>query len=159
MRLKYQTAVATLIQFIVLSFLNIANAITSVVTTCHHDSSSCVTNLLTSTVLYILVVGWFGLMLAIGYGAQEQRSKRLAQLLIAAELLTTLVACFNVKLDLKSHSSLLSLSLITSLADILLGLWVVSLAYRLMRADGRRITRAQSGRPRKRREPPEHLSH
>ena len=147
MRLKYQTAVATMVQFIILSFLNIANGVTSVVTTCHHDGGNCVTNLLTSTVLYILVVGWFGLLLATGYGAQERRSKRLAQVLICAEFLTTLVACFNIKLDVKSHS-LLSLSFFTSLADIILALWVISLAYRLMRAGGRRITSAT--RPRNR---------
>jgi hypothetical protein len=153
MRLKYQTAVATLIQFIVLSLLNLANGSVSIVTTCRHDSSNCVANLLSSAVFYILAVGWFGLLLAVGYLAQEQRNKRLAQALIAGELLTTLVACFNVKLDLGSHTSLLSLSLLTSLADILLALWAISLAYRLMRAGGRRITSTARSRNRKH---PEH---
>lgn len=148
MRLKYQTAVATLVQFIVLGLLNIANGIESVVTTCRHDQPNCISNLLTSSIFYILLVGWLGIIIALGYFAQERRSKRLAQLLIAAEGATMLVALFNIKLGLKHPSSVLST--ITSYTDVILALWVITLAYRLMRSGGGRIIAQRS----RRRKPP-----
>jgi hypothetical protein len=144
MKLTYQTAVATLIQFIVLGLLNIANGIDSVVTTCRHSGGDCVGNLISSLIFYILIVGWFGFVVVLGYTAQERRGKRLAQLLIAAEGLIMLVALFNIKLTLKYQSG--ALSLLTSSVDVILALWVIMLAYRLMRSGGGRITAKQ--RPR-----------
>ncbi len=146
MKLTYQTATATIIQFIVLGMLNIANAVESVAKTCGHDGSNCISNLLTSSIFYIVIMVWFGLIVIVGYGAQLRRSKRLAQLLIAAELAILLVATFNIKLSLKYHNGLLSLA--TSVIDVVLALWVISLAYRLMKSGGGRIIAAQHSRRR-----------
>lgn len=146
MRLKYQTGTGTLIQLIVLGLLNIATGLQSIITTCHHDGGSCVSNTLTSAIFYILTVGWFAILVVIGYGAQEKRSKRLAQLLICAEALTALVALFNIKLNLHYRNGFLSL--FTSLADLILALWIITLAFRLMRAGHGRVVSRQ--RPRHR---------
>ncbi len=146
MKLTYQTAVATLIQFIVLGLLNIIGGIASIVTTWHHQGTDHISNLLASIIFFLLIVGWFGVLVALGYGAQERRNKRLAQVLIAAELLTLLVALFNIKLAVKYNGSLLSLG--TSIADVLLAAWVITLAFRLMKAGGRRITVASRSRHR-----------
>ncbi len=93
MRLTYQTGIATFIQFIVFSFLTFASQVGSVVTTCHKDGSNCVSNLITSVILYILVAIVFCIIWIIGYGAQERRSKRLAQLLICIEAFVALDIC------------------------------------------------------------------
>src|SRR4051794_7575424 len=104
MKLTYETGTATLIQFIALGMLNIVNGLESIITTCRHESGDCVGNILTSIIFYILTVLWFGIVTVIGYTAQERRSKRLAQLLIAAEAIIALIAWFNIKLNLSYHS-------------------------------------------------------
>lgn len=147
MRLKYQTGTGTLIQLIVLGLLNIATGLQSIIATCRHEGGSCISNLLTSAIFYILTVAWFAILVVIGYGAQEKRSRRLAQLLICAEGLTALVALFNIKLNLTYHNGFLTL--ITSLADLILSLWVITLAWRLMRAGNARVVSRQRPRQRK----------
>jgi hypothetical protein len=147
MRLKYQTGTGTLIQLIVMGMLNIATGLQSIISTCRHDQSSCVSNVLTSAIFYILIVGWFAILVIVGFGAQERRSRRLAQLLIAAEGLTALVALFNIKLSLHYHNGFLSL--FTSMADVVLSLWVITLAWRLMRAGNARVVSRQRPRQRK----------
>lgn len=134
MKLTYETATATLIQFIVLGLLNIANGLNSVITTCHRTGTDCVSNLLVSIIFFILVMIWFGFICFLGYMAQERRSKRFAQLLILAELMIVMVAYFNAR----HHTDFLSLA--TSLIDLVLALWIITLAFRLMRAKGKRIT-------------------
>lgn len=138
MNLKYQTAVATLVQFITLTLLGIANAVNSMVATCRHDSPNCASNIMVSLVFFIFTAGWFGAIWILGYTAQERRSKRLAQLLIAVEAFVGLIALFNAR----HHTDLLGLS--TSIIDLILVLWVISLAFRLMRSDGKRITKTRS---------------
>jgi hypothetical protein len=142
MKLTYETGIATFIQFIALSFLNIANGVNSVVTTCRHESTDCVGNILVSIIFFMLVVGWFGAVWVLGYYAQERRSYRLALALIGAEGLIALIALFNAK-----HNTDY-LSLATSLIDLVLALWIVLLAFRLMRSRGKRITAKH--RPRRR---------
>jgi hypothetical protein len=133
-KLRYETGTGTLIQFIVLSLLGIPNGLTSIITTCHSNGNECATNSLGSVVFFILTVMWFGAMWAVGYLAQERRSRKLALLLICAELGTALVAFhFNVPHD----TNLLTKA--TSLIDILLSLWVIALAIRLSRSKGGRI--------------------
>jgi purine-cytosine permease-like protein len=144
MRLKYQTGTGTLIQLIVLGLLNIATGLQSIIATCHHDSTNCISNTLTSAIFYILTVGWYAVLVVIGAGAQERRSRRLAQLLICAEALTALVALFNIKLGAHYHNGFLSL--ITSFADLVLSIWIITLAWRLMRAGPARVV----NRPRQR---------
>ena len=146
MKLRYETGIATLIQFIVLSFLSIANNLNSIVTTCHRQSSDCISNMIPSIIFFILTATWFAAIWMLGYLAQERRSKRLAQLLICAEALIALVAFFNVK----HHSDVLSL--LTSIIDLCLAIWIIVLAFRLMRAKGGRIVTSQ--RARRRRLPP-----
>lgn len=140
MRLTYKTGTATLIQFIFLSFLNLGNGANSIIANCRHHND-CVVNVLTSVVFYILVVIWFGSLWVLGYIAQDRRSKRLAQLLICAEALVALVALFNAK----HHTD--ALGLFTSAVDLVLALWIIILAFRLMRAGNSRVVSRQ--RPRK----------
>lgn len=141
MRLTYETGTATLIQFIVLGLLNIGNALQSIITTCNHPGADCVGNLLSSIIYYLLIVVWFGLIVVLGFGAQERRSKRLAITLIGAELAVLAVALYNIKLNLTYHNGFLSL--LTSFADVILSVWVVSLAYRLMKTKGGRAVKRQ----------------
>lgn len=150
MKLTYETGTATLIQFICLGILNIMTGLDSIVQTCRHDGSNCLENVFTSFVFYLLIVSWFGIVCVIGYAAEQKRSRRLAQLLILAEILIAFVAFFNIRLNLKYHNGLLSL--LTSFADLILAIWIITLAYRLMRAGSGRVVTAKV-RVRKRRKP------
>ena len=142
MKLTYQTGVATLIQFITLSFLGIANGVNSVVTTCRHDGSNCTSNLIVSLIFFILTALWFGAVWVVGYTAQERRSRRLAQVLIVGEALIALVAFFNAK----HHTDAIGLA--TSLIDLILAVWIISLAIRLVLAGDKRITTRPRNRQR-----------
>ncbi len=142
MKLTYQTGIATMIQFILLSFLGIANGANSVVTTCRHDSTDCISNLIVSIIFFILTALWFGAVWVLGAMTQESRNKRLALLLIGAEGMIALIASFNAK----HHTDILGLA--TSLLDLALAVWIIVLAWRLMRSEGQRIT--SGGRRRKR---------
>jgi hypothetical protein len=143
MKLKYQTAIATLIQFIALVILNVGTGAESVVSTCHDGNGDCVSNLIVSLIYFLLLAVWFGFIWILGYEAQEKRSKRLAQALIIAEMFVAIVALFNAK----HHTD--PFSLITSLVDFGMSLWVMLLAYRLIRADGGRIVTKQQSRKRR----------
>ena len=141
MRLTYETGTATLIQLIVLGLLNILTGIGSTIDACHKDTD-CLGSLLINFVFYVVLVVWFVALAVIGYAAQQRRSRRLAQLLIAAEGLVALVALF----DVKHHQDVLGL--ITSLADLVLALWIILLAFRLMRAgEGRVVVKRRRRRP------------
>lgn len=138
MRLRYETGPATIAQFIVLGFLNIANTINSIIATCRHGSGSdCATNALSSFAYYILIMIWFGIIVALGTLAQVRRNRRLAQLLILAEIAVFLVAGYNIKLGISYHNG--ALGLITSFVDLVLAFWVISLAYRLLKAGSGRV--------------------
>ncbi len=142
-KLTYQTAVATLIQFITLSFLGIANGLNSIVSTCRHDGTDCINNVIVSIIFFILTVMWFGAVWILGTLAQERRSKRLAILLIGAEAFIAMIAYFNAR----HHTDILGLG--TSLIDLVLALWIITLAFRIIRSKGERIT--TSGKRRRRR--------
>jgi hypothetical protein len=144
MKLTYETGTATLIQLIVLGLLNILTTISSTVGSCQKDSD-CLGSVFINFIFYVVLVGWFAFLSVLGYAAQQRRSRRLAQILIAAEGLVALVALF----DVKHHNDILGL--ITSLADLVLSLWIVSLAFRLMRAKGGRVV--VKARARERRKP------
>ncbi|HVI60769.1 MAG TPA: hypothetical protein VM535_01290, partial [Candidatus Saccharimonadales bacterium] len=110
--------------------------------------TDCISNLIVSLIFFILTTAWFGFIWILGYSAQERRSRRLAQVLIAAESLIALIAFFNAR----HHTDWLSLS--TSVIDLVLAVWVIALAFRLMRAGGGRVVarqRGASGRARRRR--------
>ena len=142
MKLTYQTGIATLIQFVALTLLNVGTGVVSVVSSCHNSGGDCVSNLIVSLIFFMLLAGWFACIWVLGYMAQEQRSKRLAQLLVAAEIAVAMVALFNAK----HHTDPLSLA--TSIIDFGLAIWVIILAFRLMRSGGGRIVAHQ--RPRRR---------
>jgi hypothetical protein len=133
MRLRYETGTATLIQFAVVTILGFINQIVSIISTCVKHDGDCVSNSLVSLILVILIAIWLGFISALGYAAQDKRSKRLAQFLIGAEGLNVMISLFNAK-----HFPN-TLGLITSVIDCALAAWVIILAWRLMRADGGRI--------------------
>jgi hypothetical protein len=136
-KLTYQTGIATLIQFILLSFLTLASQLASVVTTCHTDGGNCIGNLITSTILYLLVAIVFGSIWLIGLGAQHRRSKRLALLLVCIEGMIALVALFSLKLSLHGHKNIFGI--IASFSILALAVWTITLAFRLMRSGGGRV--------------------
>src|SRR5882724_1456055 len=140
MKLTYETGVATFIQFVVISLLNVGTGTVSIISSCHGQNDQCTSNAIVSLIFFMLLAGWFALLWVLGYTAQERRSRRLAQLLIVAEVLVAGVALFNAK----HHTD--PLSLITSIADLCLSLWVILLAYRLIRAGGGRIVNRQRRR-------------
>ena len=142
MKLTYETGTATLIQLIVLGLLNITTGISSTVTSCHKETD-CLGSVLINFVFYVVLIGWFFALTVLGFAAQAKRSKRLAQLLIMAEGLVALVALF----DVKHHNEVLGLS--TSAGDLILSLWIISLAFRLMRSGGGRVVVKQRSRRRK----------
>lgn len=140
MRIPQDTGIATFIQFIALSLLNIANGANSIIVTCHKSSSDCTNNIVSSLVFFILVVMWFGFVWVLGYLTQERRSRKLAIVLIGAELMIAMVAYFNAR----HHNNLLELS--TSVIDLILAAWVIYLAARLWKAGDRRIVQRQRRR-------------
>lgn len=142
MRLIYRTGKATFIQFVSLSLLGIVNTLDSIVTTCSSQSHNCVSNMVSSTLLFLLTVGFFAFVWALGFNAQERRSWRLALLLIAVESGVILIASF----DAVHHTSLLSL--LTDIIDDGLAVWVIVLAWRLSRAKGGRIVASERSRER-----------
>ena len=143
MKLKYETAVATLIQFVVLTILGVANALNSMISTCRHDGSNCTWNLILSVLFFLITAAWFGMIWMLGYFAQESRNKRLAQLLILVEMSVGLIAFFNARHNTDA------LGLATSIIDLMLAIWIITLAFRLMRADGKRITKNRSRKRKK----------
>jgi hypothetical protein len=149
MLFKYKLAVIVLVQFILLSLLGIANGINSVVTECSKHDGDCLSNTIVSLVFFLLTAAWFAFIWVLGYTAEERRSKGLLRLLIAAEGMTALVALFNAQ----HHEN--TVGLITSLLDLVLALWVILLAIRLLFAKGGRVVTKQ--RTRARRRPTERL--
>ncbi len=135
MTLRYETGIATLIQFVTLTILNIGTGTVSAVTGCTNGTSGCVTSLFTSAVFFVLISIWFGFIWILGFAAQETRSRRLAQALIIAEVLVIMVATLNAR----HHTDMLNL--VTSLLDICLALWVIYLAIRLMQSKGGRVVK------------------
>ena len=142
MKLTYQTAIATFIQFIAMVVLGVPNALISIITTCQHDGSSCASNMITSIIFFLFTAIWFGFILAVGYFAQKNRSNRLAALLIICEIPTLFVAGL---INLPRESNYLAKG--TSLVDVILGLIVVYLALRVLFARGRRIVKRSRKTP------------
>lgn len=133
MLLRHQTGVATLIQFIAMAVLNFLNGIGNSIQGCT-DGSGCMGSITINLLFFIIVSMWFGVLAVFGYAAQDRRSRRIAQLLLSAELLVLLVALF----DARHYPNILGL--ITSLTDAALAAWVAVLAFRLLRAKGGRIS-------------------
>ncbi|MDL2363573.1 MAG: hypothetical protein QFB86_04305, partial [Patescibacteria group bacterium] len=145
MKLKYETGIATFVQFVLVSFLNIIINISSIVSGCAKNGGDCVWQAFASSVFILLIVVWFGGIWLLGYTAQKRRSRRLAQLLIMAEFSVFIIAGFNAR---HGHGFL---NRLTSFIDVAFALLVIYLAFRLMRAKGGRIV--SSSRSRRRRKP------
>ncbi len=146
-KLTYETAIATFIQFIIASLFTLVSQLASTTVGCFKDGSNCVINLITSIIFFILIAVVFGSIWMIGYMAQERRSKRLSQLLICAEGFIGLLALFSIKLNLSSRNIL---GLIASIALAAMAAWIILLAFRLMKAGGGRVVTHQRQRRRRR---------
>jgi O-antigen/teichoic acid export membrane protein len=134
--IRYQTATATFIQFITLTILGFPNAIVSIVSTCHSDSSNCVSNSIVSLVFFLLTAAWFAFILFVGYTAQKRRSRRLAFILVGCETVNLFVAGI---INFPRETNYLSKS--TSLVDALLSILVLYLATRLFFAGNKRVVK------------------
>ncbi len=137
--LSYQTASISLFQFITILLLGIPDTIISIVSTCHSDSSNCVSNMAVSLIFYLLTAGWFAIIMVLGHMAQVKRSRQFAVLLMGFEAITFIVAGY---IDFPHDSNILSK--LTSALDALLSLVVIYLAIRLFLSGGRRIVRKQN---------------
>ena len=133
MKLTKKVGVATFIQFGVISLLSIPASLNSIVTTCSADKSDCLSNALTSVILYVLIVGWFGAVAATGYALQEKRKTWIGVVLIFAEFFIGFFAYINAR----GHTD--PLSLVTSIVDIILAVWIAFLAFRVIRKRGGRV--------------------
>lgn len=142
MRLYYETATATLIQFVAMSLLSAANNVASVVEVCTGEMGGCLSNGIASLGFFLLTAIWFGIIWVIGFAAQDRRSRILCYALITAELMVLAVANFN----LRNPGNLLAT--VTSALDAVLAVWIIILAFRLSRAKGGRVLRTQRARRR-----------
>ncbi len=143
MKLRYETGVATLVQFIVMGMLNLLYAIFSSVHSCV-KGLECGSDTLLAIIYFVLISLWFGFVAILGYAAQDKRSKRLSQILIITEGLIALIALFNFK----HYADYFGL--VISIVDVAFAIWVIVLAFRLMRSGGGRITTSPRARARKR---------
>jgi hypothetical protein len=143
MKLRYETGIATLIQLVVMLLLNFVNALQSSISACSAHSG-CISNIVSNLLFIIVLAIWLMFLSAVGYRAQDKRSRNFATVLIASEALIVLVAAFDIK-----HAPNI-LGLITSIVDLALAAWVITLAYRLRKARGGRVVVRQSSRPRRR---------
>lgn len=138
-KFTHQTAVISMAQFITIMLLGVPNTLVNIISTCHSDSSNCVSNMIVSIIFYILTAGWFGIIMILGYTAQKKRSRQFAVILIGFEVITLGVALY---IDFPHDTNWLAKT--TSLIDGLLSVWVIYLAFRLFIAGNKRIVRKQN---------------
>ncbi|HVU59803.1 MAG TPA: hypothetical protein VHC98_03120 [Candidatus Saccharimonadales bacterium] len=142
MRIRYETGVATLVQFIGAAGLSFLGGLASIAAGCSSGANAdCVTNAFVSLVFIILMIGALAFLVLLGYSAQARRSTRLALMLVIAELLALGFFLFDAKQapDIVER--------ITNALSALLAVWVILVALRLANARGQRIV----NRPRRRR--------
>ena len=151
MRLRYETGIVTLVQFIVMSLLSLANSLNSIITTCVNATGQCIENRIRSIILFILIAVWFAFIWILGYTVQDRRGRKLTATLICAEGVIALIALFSIR----HHVDILSL--ITSVIDLGFAIVVILMALRIFIAGDRRVgshrPRGQ-GQGRARRRPP-----
>lgn len=143
MKLRYQTGIASFIQFVVGAGLSFVNQFYSSVSGCIRGSQ-CITNTIGSIVIVIITAAWFGFVAILGYSAQDRRSQKLARILLLAEAAIILVALY----DIKAPPNLLGR--ITSIIDVFLAIWTIVTAIHLMRAKGGRLVAKNKTRKRTR---------
>lgn len=138
MRIRYETGIAALVQFVVTTLLTFVSGVDSVVGSCRQGfNADCVSNAFVSLVLIILIVFALGCLLLLGYAAQERRSSFLAKLLLAAEVGIAFIYLF----DTKQAPDLIER--ITNLLSFSLAAWVALVAWRLARSNGGRIVKGR----------------
>jgi cytochrome c biogenesis factor len=145
MKIKYETNIATFSQFLIISLLTLLNQIKSIIINCAKDTSECVGEVFTNTILFILTVIVFANIWILGYLTNDRRSPRLAILLISAELIVVAVALINAK----HFTDILSLA--TSLIDIALAFWVILSSLIIVKNKGSRSSSRRAGARRRRR--------
>jgi hypothetical protein len=141
MRLRYETGIATLVQFSVITLLTFISGVFSVISACTgSNTGSCASNTFVSLLFILLTVIVLGVIAGLGYAAQARRSSRLAQILIAIETVAALIYLFDAKQvpDVVDR--------ITNFLSFLVATWVVVIAWRLMLAKGGRIVKPQQRR-------------
>lgn len=136
MKIRYQTGFASLIQFIIISILGVPHALVSIISTCSSDHTNCVSNMIVSLIFFILTVMWFGFIAALGFFAQDKRNAKLAFILIGCEAANAVVAGY---INFPGGTNILDKSI--SLIDTALSIWVIILAFKLMRAKGGRVVK------------------
>lgn len=149
MKLRYETGIAAMIQFLVVTLLSFLVSLVDSISGCQDAGSTydCVSGIGINLLYVILVAAWFGFLWVLAYAVQDRRDHRLARILMGAEAMVLVVALFNAK-HFPNHNWL---ALLTSLVDAVLAAWVIWLAFRLSRAKGGRITGASTrSRPRRR---------
>ena len=135
-RVGHETSKATLVQFIVGTVLALLSGGASILTGCVGASGAdCVSNAFVSLLLVLFTVAGYGLLLAIGFWAQERRSPRLCLLLLAVEAGAAIIFLFDAK------QAPDSIDRISNLASFLLAVWVGLVAVNLYRSRGARIVR------------------
>lgn len=144
MKIKYETNIATFVQFVVMSLLAIANGLKSIIVDCVKNPSDCVGDIFTNFILFMLTVFFFANVWILGYLAHDRRSPRLAALLIALEGGVITVALFNAR----HFTDYLGLA--TSIIDSALAIWVIISCALLIKNKGKRTTTRRSGRRRRR---------
>jgi len=144
MKIRYQTGTATIVQLVVMLLLNFATALQAIITSCvHHDS--CVSGIVINFLFLIVLAVWLMLLAALGYMAENRRSRKFALVLLAGEALVAVVTFFNIR-----HFPNI-LGLITSIVDFSMAIWVIILAYRLRKSITSTVSLAPAGqRPRRR---------
>lgn len=146
MKLRYHTAFATFIQLAVITLLVIIGGIMDVAKNCE-NSSECVVNSFLWIIIAFLLAGWYAALFALGYFAQENRSYKLARLLIGGELFTAFIALMLIKNPSSFYSGM------GAIIALIFAVWIVVLAWRIYKARGSRISTTRSGgtnRPRRR---------
>ena len=142
MHVRYETGVATFVQFVVGVFLSFITGGISIIADCRGTAAGeCVSNALVSLILIIIIVAWLGFLLLLGYTAQDRRSSRLAMMLIGAEGLSALIYLFDAK-----HATDF-ISRLANVASFLLAGWVIFVAWHLLRARGGRIVKSRRHKP------------
>src|ERR1700760_2273571 len=96
MKIRYQTGVATLTQLIIMLLLNFINGVTSTISACT-SNDGCLSNIVSSSLLIIVLAIWLMFLSMLGYAAQDKRSRAMARFLIMGEAFVALVAVFDIR--------------------------------------------------------------
>lgn len=141
MRIRYETSVATLVQFLAGVALSFVDGVASIAGGCFHTNSvDCVSNALVSLIVMLGAVVLFGVVLGLGYVAQARRSVHLAYVLIGAEIAMGAIFLFDAK------HAIDAVTVITNVLSAGIAAWVIWVAWNLSRTRGGRMVRARKGR-------------